>query len=180
MHEKRYDEKIEKLRSPARVNMLDVKRVVQLAQEKFHPGSVLDVGTGTGIFAEAFANDGLVVTGVDVNPLMIESAREFVPGARFIQAPAEAIPEADNSFDLVFLGHVLHETDDPVQALREARRIARRGVVVLEWPYLEETVGPPLSHRLHVEDVCKMAHTAGFQGFGLIHLTHMMFYYLVQ
>ena len=33
------------------------------------------------------------------------------------------------------LGHVLHETDDPVAALVEARRAARLRVVVLEWPY---------------------------------------------
>ncbi len=180
MHDKRYDNNIEKLRSPGRIVLLDMQRVVTLVLEKFHPESILDVGSGTGIFSEAFANAGLAVTGVDVSMDMIESAREFVPQARFIQAAAESIPEANNSFDVVFLGHVLHETDDPVQALAEAYRIARRGVVVLEWPYIEETIGPPLSHRLHVEDVCQMAHTAGFQGFGLIHLSHMMFYYLVQ
>lgn len=180
MHEKRYDKKLEDLRSPARLVMLDVQRVAQLALEKFHPESVLDVGTGTGIFAEAFTRLGMQVTGVDANLEMVEAAREHVPQARFIQAAAEAIPEPNNSFDLVFMGHVLHETDDPVRALSEARRIARRGVVVLEWPYRDEPLGPPLSHRLHVEDVSRLAHEAGFQGFGTIHLTHMMFYYLVQ
>ncbi len=52
------------------------------------------------------------------------------------------------AFEVAFLGHVLHETDDPVRALSEARRVTTVRVVVLEWPYVQEEEGPPLEHRL--------------------------------
>ena len=72
----------------------------------------LDIGTGTGVFAEAFAARGLQVAGVDASADMIALARGFVPQGRFEVAPAEALPFADQTFDLVFLGLVLHEADD--------------------------------------------------------------------
>ncbi|MEN2983264.1 MAG: methyltransferase domain-containing protein, partial [Thermus sp.] len=56
-------------------------------------------------------------------------------------------PEA--SFDLAFFGLSLHHLD-PLPALREAARVARR-VAVLEWPYREEEVGPPLGRRFSPE-----------------------------
>ena len=40
---------------------------------------------------------------------MIEQARRHVPNARFQEAAAEELPFQDRTFDLVFLGHLLHE-----------------------------------------------------------------------
>ena len=63
---------------------------------------------------------------------------------------------------MVSLGLILHETTDPVAALREARRVARHRVVVLEWPHEEEDYGPPREHRLRPEAVARLAREAGF------------------
>jgi ubiquinone/menaquinone biosynthesis C-methylase UbiE len=176
MHERRFHGNIERLRSPERLERLEVDRVVELCLGIFPARSMLDVGAGTGIFAEAFAKLGLKVSGIDANPEMLESARVFVPEGRFQTAPAEAIPFRDASFDLVFLGHVLHEADDPLAALREARRVARQGVAVLEWPYIEEAHGPQLAHRLKPETVHALAEQSGFEHIDLHILTHMSLY----
>ena len=69
--------------------------------------SVLDVGVGSGLFAEAFAQHGLEVAGVDVNPEMIVAAKRFVPKGDFRESTAEALPYPDASFDLVFFGLAL-------------------------------------------------------------------------
>jgi ubiquinone/menaquinone biosynthesis C-methylase UbiE len=79
----------------------------------------------------------------------LEVARAKVKGARFVEGRAEALPFPDGSFDLAFFGLALHHLD-PVPALREASRVARR-VAVLEWPYREEEVGPPLGRRFSLE-----------------------------
>jgi SAM-dependent methyltransferase len=86
-----------------------------------------------------------------------------VPAGAFHEAPAEALPYEADAFDLVFMGVVLHEVDDHLQALREARRVARLRVAVLEWPHRRMTVGPPLWHRLKPEQVQALAEEAGFQ-----------------
>ncbi len=177
-HERRFHGGAERLRSPERIARLDVSSVVELSLDGLAVASVLDVGTGTGVFAEAFVAAGLVVTGVDINADLLVVAAEFVPAAQFHEAPAENLPFADASFDLVFLGHVLHEADDLVAALQEARRVARNRVAVLEWPYREEPQGPPLAHRLQPAIVVDLAIQAGFQSVEASHLEHMDLYRL--
>ena len=163
MHEKRFEGNIDRLRFPERVERLEVRRVVDLCLENGHFKDVLDVGTGTGLFAEAFAQNGLKVSGVDVNPEMLPAAQGFVPEGDFRLSTAESLPFPDGSFDLVFLGQVLHETDDPAKALREARRVAKKRVGLLEWPYREEEMGPPMAHRLSPSKVGELCRAAGIR-----------------
>jgi ubiquinone/menaquinone biosynthesis C-methylase UbiE len=172
MHERRYTAEIERLRSPQRVELLEVERVVDLALAGINAQNVLDVGTGSGIFAEAFANKGLRVTGIDPNADMLDAAQGFVPGGIFHQGTIEDIPLADKSFDLVFLGHVLHESDDLLTALTESKRCAKHRVAVLEWPYKQEESGPPIEHRLKTEDILTTAKTIGFSQMETIQLHH--------
>lgn len=176
MKERRYEGEPDRLRSPERIALLQIARVVALGTEGLAPGNVLDVGTGIGLFAEAFSAAGWLVTGTDVNAGLLELARTAVPAAQFLESPAEKLPMGDDSFDLVFLGHVLHEIDGPNDALSEARRVARHRVVVLEWPYREDRQGPPLTHRLKPESILRMADAVGFHGGERIQLEHMDLY----
>jgi ubiquinone/menaquinone biosynthesis C-methylase UbiE len=178
LHERRFHADIQSLRSPERLALMEVEKVVEFCLEGIHAQTVLDVGTGSGIFAEAFEAQGLAVAGIDANPEMVKTARSYVPQGEFKQAPAEAIPYPNQSFDLVFLGHVLHETDDDLKALQEARRVSRQRVAVFEWPYLDEEFGPPLAHRLKPETVEALARQAGFHEFEEVPLKHMAFYRL--
>ncbi|MBN1965724.1 MAG: class I SAM-dependent methyltransferase [Anaerolineae bacterium] len=162
-------EKIARLRDPQRISHLEVPRVVDLCLDGIEAASVVDVGTGSALWAEAFAARGLAVAGADISPEMLEVARQFVPGGDFRQGPAEAIPFEDGAGDLAFIGLVLHEVDDFVGALREARRVARQRVAVLEWPYRVQEFGPPLEHRLAPEDVFSYAEQAG--GFATAEVT---------
>lgn len=175
-HERRFHGEPERLRAPERIALLEVNRVVALSIEGLTSPRVLDVGTGSGIFAEAFAAKALAVAGIDTNSTLLEMARSLVPQAEFKQARAEAIPYGDAAFDLVFLGHVLHEADDPLGALSEARRVSCARVVVFEWPYVREEKGPPLEHRLRVETVLDMARQVGLDAVEHLRLTHMELY----
>ena len=175
-NERRFHGGPERLRSPERLALLETARVVQLCREGIDLQSVLDVGTGTGVFAEAFRQGSLRVAGIDPDADLLAHARRFVPDGVFQVAVAENLPFEEGSFDLVFLGHVLHETDDPVRALSEARRVARARVVVLEWPFRAEDRGPPLAHRISPERVLQAAQTAGLTSMERIALAHMDFY----
>lgn len=123
MHKKRFSGSIVNLRSPERVKHLEVQRVISLCLENVSIQSILDVGTGSGLFAEAFSEHGLEVSGVDANQEMRITARSYVPKGDFRGGTAELLPYPDQSFDLIFLGLVLHETDDPLKALKEALRV---------------------------------------------------------
>jgi ubiquinone/menaquinone biosynthesis C-methylase UbiE len=163
MNERRYSDQVEKLRSPERLERLEVPTVVQHALDGQAVQSVLDVGTGSGVFAEAFAARGLRVAGIDLREEMLEAARKYVPQGDFRLANMSSIPFGDNEFDLVFLGLVLHEADDLGKAVDEAYRVASQRVVILEWPYETGEFGPPLHHRLRPEQVMDTARAAGFK-----------------
>jgi SAM-dependent methyltransferase len=68
------------------------------------PGQrILDLGTGTGVMARAFARRGAVVAGIDIAAGQIEAARQLAEseGSRidFRVAPAEEPPFAARSFE---------------------------------------------------------------------------------
>ena len=165
-----------RLRSSSRLARLELPRVLELCLSGLAVRSALDVGTGTGVFAEAFVAEGLTVTGVDLAPELLTIARDIVPGAIFLEAGAEDLPCDELAYDLVFLGHVLHEADDPLGVLREARRVARLRVAVLEWPYRDDSQGPPLGHRLRPDAVAELAGLAGFHEVETLELDHMTLY----
>jgi ubiquinone/menaquinone biosynthesis C-methylase UbiE len=155
--------------------------VVQLCLEGGNFNSMLDVGTGSGLFAEEFVRNHLLATGIDANPIMLPAARQACSqilsgggeaGCQFAQAIAEDPPFATKSFDLAFYGLVLHEADDALRVLQGAQRVCRERVCILEWPYLEETYGPPLEHRLSPSRLDELFRLAGFsywKRFGLKH-----------
>ena len=95
----------DQLRTPERIQSLDISDVLEHCLNHGDIHSVLDVGTGSGLFAEAFAKRGLEVRGIDSNPDMVQEAQKRVPLAYFKQGRIESIPYANATFDLVFCGH---------------------------------------------------------------------------
>jgi hypothetical protein len=167
---------IDRLRLPERMERLEVERVTHLALEGIPFHSVIDIGTGSGIFAEAFARRGLDVTGIDVNPEMLEAAARYLPVGHFQQGMAESLPYPDGSFELAFMGLVLHETDDLLKALQEAYRVSTVRVVVLEWPYAEQDDGPGLEERLQPDHIKTQGKQAGFERIETIPLKTLILY----
>jgi ubiquinone/menaquinone biosynthesis C-methylase UbiE len=179
-NERVYSNGVARLRSPERIERLELGGVTQLCLQGEPIGKLLDVGTGSGLFAESFARHGVAVTGVDINPEMIEAATKHVPGGKFFLAPAEHLPFADGSFDACFFGVVFHEVDDYVKTLREAFRVARGSAFILEWPYRQEEAGPPIEHRLKEESIRAFAQSAGYKGVEIVTFNALVLYRLFK
>lgn len=91
--------------------------------------SLLEVGCGTGHFTRWFAKQGFQVIGLDASPAMLEQAR-LRNGTSYLQGDARALPFENQRFDLVALITTLEFVTDPVQALREAMRVVRQGLLL--------------------------------------------------
>jgi ubiquinone/menaquinone biosynthesis C-methylase UbiE len=90
---------------------------------------VLDVACGTGVvtrLAQARVGSHGSVAGLDPNPGMLAVARRVVapePPIGWYEAPAEAIPLPDESFDVALCGMGLQFFADKEAGLREIRRV---------------------------------------------------------
>lgn len=101
----------------------------RLAQ-KFSPWEnrrVLDVACGTGQWLAATAALGALPAGVDISHKALEICRAALPQAELHCGPAERLPFADGSFDMISCLGALEHFLDPVAALREMVRVAKPG-----------------------------------------------------
>jgi len=73
-----------------------------------NPGTVLDLGAGTGILTAALAARGLRTIAVDPSPAMLRTLARGLPGVPVLTGTAEAIPLADATVDAVVVGAAFH------------------------------------------------------------------------
>jgi ubiquinone/menaquinone biosynthesis C-methylase UbiE len=97
---------------------------------------VLDIATGPGYIAEAFARCAREAVGVDLTDAMLALARERtkergVCNVSFQTADAQNLPFEDRTFDVVVCRLALHHLQEPLAVLREMARVCRAGGAVL-------------------------------------------------
>lgn len=93
--------------------------------------SVLDIGSGKGIFLVEMAQKGFHVSGVETSVEYIaetkEKARQANVTVEVIQAHAEKLPFADHMFEFANCSEVSEHVDDPVALVREIFRVLKPG-----------------------------------------------------
>ncbi len=107
-----------------------------LSRAAIGPGkALLDVGCGSGMFCALAAQRGARVTGFDAANHLLAIAQERTPQGEFRGGEMEALPYPDHAFDVVTGVNSFQYAAKPVNALREARRVARPGtpVVIAIW-----------------------------------------------
>ncbi|MBI3583532.1 MAG: methyltransferase domain-containing protein [Nitrospinae bacterium] len=97
---------------------------------------ILDVGTGTGKQAFAFAKRGYDVTGIDLSEDMLKVAvkKNKYENVEFINADAANLPFKDSSFDVSSVSFALHDMLLSIreEAVKEMVRVTKQeGMVVI-------------------------------------------------
>ena len=87
---------------------------------------VLDIACGLGEWLHACDARGAKVHGIDLSERAIQYCRKNMPDGEFYAQPAEQLPFADDSFDYVTCFGSLEHFVEPVLALREMARVAKR------------------------------------------------------
>jgi len=95
---------------------------------------VLEVGCGTGAvlseMKEIHGDPGGILkipVGLDISLPFLLLAASNSPGAQLVQGDAFYLPFSSNAFDIVFCHYLLLWLPDPIQALKEMRRVTRPG-----------------------------------------------------
>jgi SAM-dependent methyltransferase len=92
---------------------------------------VVELGCGTAYFGAWLARRGARVTGIDITPAQLDTARRMseetgIP-MNLIEASAEEVPLPDESFDLAFSEYGASIWCDPYKWIPEAARLLRPG-----------------------------------------------------
>jgi SAM-dependent methyltransferase len=103
--------------------------------ETFQPTSVLDAGCGTGRVAIELHRRGHHVVGTDLDPAMLERARQKEPGIEWVQGDlADPDLAVGGPFDLILLaGNVLIFVEpgtEPAVIANLARQLSPNGLLV--------------------------------------------------
>ena len=114
---------------------------------------ILDVATGTGKQAFAFAQRGYDVTGVDLSEAMLKIAtkKNRYENVKFEVADATNLPFEDNSFDVSCVSFALHEMPATIRekALKEMARVTKlKGtIVIVDYALPKNKIGRFLIYR---------------------------------
>jgi SAM-dependent methyltransferase len=96
-----------------------------------HGKDVIELGCGTAYFGAWLAKRGARVTGIDITPAQLETARRLQQETglemEFIEASAEDVPLPDASFDLAVSEYGASIWCDPELWIAEAARLLRPG-----------------------------------------------------
>jgi SAM-dependent methyltransferase len=96
---------------------------------------LLDLGCGAGRLCRLAADRGAQVTGIDRDARQIQQAVTLVPEGTFDVGDILALPYPAARFDAVTCIQSIMHVTNPLTALREAARVARRGapIVITVW-----------------------------------------------
>lgn len=95
--------------------------------------NILDIGCAGGTITNNISHifPQAKITGVDVYPRAIEYGRRKYPDIKFVLGDAQNIPFKNKSFDLVVCYETLEHLINPLEALREIKRVLKSDGVAL-------------------------------------------------
>ncbi len=157
---------------PERLKWQDPEKI--LSQVGLEPDmTFVDVGSGDGFFAIPAARlvgpNGLVIA-FDINNdaimrLRQQAADEGLSQLKAEMGSAEETVACQGCADFVFFGIDLHDFADPVQVIRNAKRMLKSSglLVDLDWKPEPMAFGPPLRKRFSIDKARQLIESEGFK-----------------
>lgn len=89
---------------------------------------ILDLACGNGSYTVEFSKYTKNVVGLDISFHMLSNN----PANRLLMGNAESLPFGDNFFDIVFSANLLHHANNPMNIIREMKRVAKKYITIIE------------------------------------------------
>lgn len=136
------------------------------------PGTLLEIGVGTGVVSLGLRNRGRTVIGVDLSAPMLARAAARL-GSSVVRGDAQRLPVRTASVRYAAAVWVLHDVADPDELLKEAARVIQTGgkliVSDMQVHDRDDPIGrimADLTERLHTHGAG--VHPRGFRGADIV------------
>ncbi len=124
------------------VNDKTHRRLKEIVSGQIGSGDVvLECACGTGLLSAVIAARCKALTATDFSPKMLAKAKKNCAAfgnITFAAADITALPFADDSFDKVVAGNVIHLLDNPLTALGELNRVCKDGGMLIIPTYMNK------------------------------------------
>jgi len=157
------------------IPVIKLARFTWIRNQCTNSDKIIDIGCNKGYTFSDFNRKNIV--SVDIDKYDIEN---------FVQANAHNLPFKDKEFDIAVLGEILEHVEDPIQVLKEAKRVANKIVITVpnEYEWTEELnpfMPPEESARrqgLTLEEMVKKDNPAKeyYSADGYKHIFHNRYY----
>lgn len=165
-------EKKEKLDNSWRREVLPPKET--LLEMGLKSGDIMaDIGCGIGYFtteAAKIVGESGSVYGLDILDEMLreteeKAKRESVSNIETLKTEEYDLKLDDESVTYAFTVNVVHEVEDKELFLREISRVLKAGgkLAVIDFEKREMDMGPPLGHRISIEEMEACLEAVGFK-----------------
>lgn len=131
--------------------------------------NILDIGCGTGFFAEPIAPASRLFVGIDHSPEMLSlfsGKKELFLNAdiSLVIAKELSLPVKEQFFDIVIHVNFFHEVTDISLFHKEIKRALTPGgrLFCVDWKATETLGGPPTDHRIPENQAVKVICRDGF------------------
>jgi len=124
MNNIRYDKIGENYNRTRKADPYIFQRLFELLQTK-EDGHYLDIGCGTGNYTALFAEQGLMMSGMDPSSEMLKKAEENQPDILWLQGQAEKTGLPKNEFDGIVGSLTIHHWNNLLEGFKELYSILK-------------------------------------------------------
>jgi 2-polyprenyl-3-methyl-5-hydroxy-6-metoxy-1,4-benzoquinol methylase len=105
------------------------KRRLKIVKKFCKSGQLLDVGTGDGLFLKLAKSANFNIWGTEISAAAVRAAKNLY-GLDIHLTEIENADFKENSFDVITIWHVIEHVKNPVEVLKKAYSLSKRGAVV--------------------------------------------------
>ncbi|MFK7786549.1 MAG: class I SAM-dependent methyltransferase [Crocinitomicaceae bacterium] len=185
MHQSSIEELIERFESPERDEYQQPERVLRYLGD-LQGKTIMDVGAGSGYFSIRLAENGANVIAADVSDEFQEVIQKRIDESKIENIELRKLsydsPKlSESEVDMVLIVNTYHHIEDRSNYFSKVKKGTKDDgeLVVIDFFKMETPVGPPVDHKIAIDQVVSELKDAGFTSFD-VNVDLLPYQYIVR
>jgi len=171
MHQSSTEELIKRFESEKRSEYQQPEKVIEFLGD-LSKKTIVDIGAGSGYFSVKLAQKAKKVIAADVSQEFQDYLRERIEKEKIENIELREIPYnspslQDKEVDMIFIVNTYHHIENRINYFAKAKKGLKKNgeLIIIDFFKKETPVGPPLEHKVAIDEVIVELKKAGFTNF---------------